>query len=136
VAAEVGPIGYALATAARAHARELQRRLAVFGLHLGQELVIVDLFHNPSATQAELVERLGIEQPTVAKTLSRMERAGFIRRVTDERDRRAIRVSLTAAGERFVADVIAAWAAADRYAATRLTNRERALLVRLLSQVG
>src|SRR4029450_6667967 len=67
VARKAGPIGYALAHAARAHRADLQRRLTLLGLHLGQELIVVDLHQHPGSTQAELVERIGIEQPTIAK---------------------------------------------------------------------
>jgi hypothetical protein len=59
-AAAVDPVGIALVAAARSHRAVLQRELAAIGLHLGQELVIVD--------------RLCVEQPTVAKTIARLAR--------------------------------------------------------------
>ena len=134
-AAEWGPIGYALALAARAHRATLQEHLSRLGLHLGQELVIVDLSENPDSTQTALVERLGVEQPTVAKTITRMERAGFLQRSNDERDRRVTRLRLTALGQGVVEDVTAAWAAADATAVARLTERQQRTLASLLHKV-
>ncbi len=135
-AAEIGPLGYALAHAARAHRATLQAHLARLGLHLGQELVIVDLSENPESTQAELVERLGVEQPTVAKTIARMERAGFVQRSSDVRDRRATRIGLTDLGRRVVDQIAEAWAAADAAAAHGLTEPQRRTLLSLLGQLG
>jgi DNA-binding MarR family transcriptional regulator len=135
-AAASGPIGYALATAARAHRRVLQAELAKLGLYLGQELVIVDLAEHPDSTQAELVERLGVEQPTVAKTIARMERSGFLTRSADPGDRRQIRIRLTGAGEKLVHRITEAWASADQLACPTLSGNERRTLVRLLQKLA
>jgi DNA-binding MarR family transcriptional regulator len=134
-AADSGPFGYALAHATRAHRGVLQRRMAQLGLHLGQELLVVDLHHNPDTTQAELVQRIGFEQPTIAKALTRMERAGFVQRTADPGDRRVTRLRLTDAGEAVVDAVMAAWAEADAQATAGLTSQEAEQLIRLLTVV-
>lgn len=135
LAADTGPVGYALARATRAHRAVLQHRMAQLGLHLGQELLIVDIHHNPDTTQSELVQRIGFEQPTIAKALTRMERSGFIERTADPGDRRVTRVRLTERGEAVVDAVQAAWAEADAQATAELTDEEAGQLVRLLTTV-
>ncbi|MEU4534239.1 MarR family transcriptional regulator [Streptosporangium sp. NPDC023825] len=135
VAAEQGPIGYALAEVTRAHRAEMQRRMAELGLHLGQELLIVDLHHNPETTQAELVQRIGIEQPTIAKAITRMERAGFVERAPDPGDRRVTRLRLTERGEAVVDAVVAAWAQVESRASAGLGEADAARLIRLLHTV-
>ncbi|WP_433356528.1 MarR family winged helix-turn-helix transcriptional regulator [Microtetraspora malaysiensis] len=135
IAADSGPVGYALAHAARAHRAVLQRRMAQLGLHLGQELLIVDIHHNPDTTQAELVQRIGFEQPTIAKALTRMERTGFIQRTADPGDRRVTRLRLTARGEAVVDAVTAAWAETDAQATAGLNDEEAEQLIRLLTTV-
>ncbi|NIH80407.1 MarR family winged helix-turn-helix transcriptional regulator [Amycolatopsis viridis] len=136
IAAGAGPVGYALARATRAHRAVLHRRMAQLGLHLGQELLIVDIHHNPGTTQAELVQRLGFEQPTIAKALTRMERTGFIQRTADPGDRRVTRLQLTERGEAVVAAVTAAWAEADAQATAGLTDEEAEQLIRLLATIS
>ncbi|WP_227982228.1 MarR family winged helix-turn-helix transcriptional regulator [Nocardia spumae] len=136
IARDVGPIGYALALAARVHRVDLTHRLAELGLHPGQELIVVDLHENPGSTQAELVERMGIEQPTVAKAISRMERSGFVERSPDDSDRRVIRLRLSARGLQAVDSVRAAWRDAETVVTRHLSGAERRQLVSLLQRVG
>lgn len=135
-AKQAGPLGYALARASRIHRAELQSRLAAIGLHLGQELVLVDLHHNPDSAQGEVVQRLGIEQPTIAKTLSRMQRAGFVETTRDQSDRRLTRLRLSPQGHQAVAAVLAAWRDADAAVAAQVTDRQLLDLVGLLTRIG
>ncbi|MEU1981365.1 MarR family transcriptional regulator [Nocardia sp. NPDC019395] len=136
IARGIGPIGYALALVARAHRADLTHRLARLGLHPGQELIVVDLHENPGSTQAALVERMGIEQPTIAKTISRMERSGFVERTHDDSDRRVIRLRLSTKGEQAVEPVRAAWRDAETVITGRLSAAERRQLMNLLQGIG
>jgi DNA-binding MarR family transcriptional regulator len=135
IAAGKGPVGYALAQVTKVHRAELQRRMGQLGLHLGQELLIVDIHHNPGTTQAELVHRIGSEQPIIAKALTRMERAGFVQRAADPGDRRVTRLRLTEHGETVVEAVKAAWVQTEAQATAGLTEDESRQLIRLLATV-
>lgn len=135
IAAATGPVGYALALATRAHRTEMQRRMARLGLHLGQELLVVDIHQHPGTTQSELVGRIGMEQPTIAKATTRMERAGFLDRTPDPRDRRVIRLRLTERGRDVVEAVLAAWADVEAAATAGLTRSEGEQLARLLHKI-
>ncbi|MCP2280947.1 DNA-binding transcriptional regulator, MarR family [Nocardia amikacinitolerans] len=97
---------------------------------------MVDLHENPGSTQAELVERMRIEQPTIAKTISRMERSGFVERTHDDSDRRLIRLRLSKRGQQAVEPVRAAWRDAESVLAEQLTAAERGHLVELLHRIG
>jgi MarR family transcriptional regulator for hemolysin len=63
--------------------------------------------HLQQTTQSELSRLIGIEQPTMAITLRRMERDGIIERSPDPKHGRKSLVKLTARGRR-LRDVIAA----------------------------
>ena len=117
------------------HRAELQPRLALLGLHLGQELVLIDLHYNPDSSQGEVVDRLGIEQPTIAKTLTRMQRAGFVEQTRDPSDRRLSRLRLTSHGQQAVDPVIAAWQDADTAIASVLSEGQLRELIRLLTRL-
>jgi DNA-binding MarR family transcriptional regulator len=135
IAAAQGPVGYTLAEATRAHRAQLQRRMERLGLYLGQELLVVDIHQHPGTTQAELVQRIGIEQPTIAKAITRMERTGFVERAADPRDRRVTLLRLTERGEAVVQSVLAAWAEVDSAATSGLTETEARELTRLLNRI-
>lgn len=135
IAASSGPVGYALNEAVKAHRAQLQLRMGPLGLHLGQELLLVDIHRYPGTTQAELVQRIGFEQPTLAKAITRMERSGFVERASDPGDRRVTLLRLTERGEAVVQDVIEAWAEADSASTSGLTETEARELTRLLNKI-
>lgn len=125
-------ISLLLTQVTRAHRARMGAGLAALGLHLGQEAVLMQLWAEEGLTQSELVERLGVEPPTVTKMLQRMERAGFVTRRADARDARVSRVHLTARGRKLEAPVRAVWRRAEAQLVKRLSPEERALLRRLL----
>ena len=83
---------------ARLFARELEARLKPLGLRIGAFPALLHLWEREGLTQGELVKLLDIEQPTLAATLSRMERDGLIKRTKDDTDGRAQRIWLTETG--------------------------------------
>lgn len=85
-----------IAQLARRSAFEFSDQLAPLGLTPAQFAVIDFLFGSGgSATQAEIARSVGVEQPTMAATLRRMERDNLIVRVADPSDGRQSFVSPT-----------------------------------------
>ncbi|UTT63625.1 MarR family winged helix-turn-helix transcriptional regulator [Microcella humidisoli] len=122
--------------AARAHRRRAALALAPLGLHPGQELLLSILAKRGSATQVQLARILGVEPPTIAKMVGRLEAAGFAERMADPRDARAKLVSLTDQGRDAAAHVGAVWAELSALTAAGLTPDEAAELTRLLTVVA
>lgn len=99
-------LGHQVNRAARLFRRLADRRLEPLGLSSGHLPVLTALMDGEAVSQKAvsqkalsqkaLTEIAGIEQPTMAATLSRMERDGLIRREPDPHDRRSVRFSLTA----------------------------------------
>lgn len=56
---------------------------------------LLQLWLEDGQTQAMLHKKIGIEQPTAVRTLDRMERDDFIKRVRSSDDRREIKIYLT-----------------------------------------
>ena len=98
-AGESDTLGCRLQHLARLHRALLRRTLEDAGLHPGQEQVLTVLWQNGSRTQADLAAALEIDTSTVSKTLTRMERAGFVSRCRAEGDKRAVLVSTTPQGD-------------------------------------
>ena len=100
-------LGLAVNTLGRHIVWSLAERTVQHGVLPGAYPVIAWLLHLQQTTQSELSRLIGIEQPTMAITLRRMERDGIIERSPDPKHGRKSLVKLTARGRR-LNDVIAA----------------------------
>ncbi len=87
--------GYLANHMARLFAQGLQERIRSLGLTTGTFPALLELWEKDGLTQKDLVQRLDIEQATMANTLARMERDGLVVRKKDPSDGRAQRVWLT-----------------------------------------
>ena len=83
--------------AARLLARRQDESLRQVGLRVAQLPVIVALKNGEKLTQKELARLAGVEQPSMAQLLARMERDGLVRREPAPDDGRSSLVSLTPA---------------------------------------
>lgn len=87
--------GHLINRAARLYRQLADQRLAPLGLSSGHLPVLTALMARPEMSQKDLVEHAGIEQPTMAATLNRMERDAIIERRPDPTDGRSSLFSLT-----------------------------------------
>src|SRR3712207_9018120 len=90
--------GYALAKVCRAHRGDVGELLAEVGLHVGQEMVLIELWEQDGLRGGELADRLGVEPPTITKMLRRLEGCGLVDRRQDSEDARSFLVYLTREG--------------------------------------
>lgn len=92
-------IGYAICTTSHAMRRALQSELLKMGITIRQWEVLACLACEESFSQAEMAEYLGIEPPTLAGVLRRMERDGWLERHSCCDDRRRNRITPTSKAE-------------------------------------
>ena len=65
------------------------------------QFAALDAIHSqPAVDQARVAEMIAYDRATIGGVVDRLEQKGWIRRVVNERDRRARELSLTAEGER------------------------------------
>jgi DNA-binding MarR family transcriptional regulator len=83
---------------AKGFARSLQQRANVLGFSPGQFPVLLELWQEDGLTQKQLLDKLEVEQATLANTLGRMERDGLIDRNPHPGDKRAQIITLTELG--------------------------------------
>lgn len=93
-------VGFVVREIWRLFARCLQPRIAREGVSIGMWFVLRMLWDEDGMTQRELGERVGINGPTMVTALNSMERAGLVKRVHNQADRRKINVFLTARGRK------------------------------------
>ncbi len=128
-------LGYLVNRAARAFANRLATELRPFDVGIGQWAVLLHLWANDGLTQAELARRVAIEQPTMVRTIDRMERDGLVTRTPDPADRRASRIMLTDRGRALRDDLVPLAAKVNRTATATMTDEEVATLRRLLGKL-
>jgi DNA-binding MarR family transcriptional regulator len=126
---------FALAKVCRAHRAYVGELLSAHGLHVGQEMVLVELWQDDGLRGSELAERLGVEPPTITKMLRRLEACGLLERRADPEDARGIRVCLTGQGRALEEPVLRCWERAERTVLTGMNAGDRRTFRRLLDRV-
>lgn len=114
---------------ARGFARSFQSRAADLGFSPGQYPILVTLWEQDGLTQREVVDRLEIEQATIANTLVRMERDGLVERRKHPTDKRAQLLYLTPRAKSIEAEARSAAAAAEDALFAGFRRFERELLL-------
>ena len=127
--------GYTLAKVCKAHRGNVGELLAGVGLHVGQDMVLIELWRDDGLRGGELAERLGVEPPTVTKMLRRLERCGLVSRRQDPEDARSFRVYLTDEGRSLEEPVARCWESADGKVLAGMSAEERRTFHRLLTKV-
>ena len=77
----------------------LNDRLKPLGLTCGQVPVLMLLAKEQNIMQETLVRLYHLDKGTIARAVKKLEDAGYIRRITDPKNGRAVRLFLTEKGE-------------------------------------
>ncbi|NTJ66693.1 MarR family transcriptional regulator [Agrobacterium rhizogenes] len=126
---------YLASQMAKGFARSLQQRAAKLGFSPGQFPILLELWSEDGLTQKQLLERVDIEQATMANTLSRMERDGLVERRPHPSDKRAQLIFLTSKATAMQAEAIEAAMAADTDLLKDFRQFERELLLEYIRRV-
>jgi len=113
-----------------------RKQIAESGLTPGQFTALRTLIERGDLSQRELTEVMSSDPNTIASLLSRMEKLGWIRRETHERDRRANRLHLTAAGKRKFANARPTALDLQERVLTALPKDERERFLESLEQIA
>jgi DNA-binding MarR family transcriptional regulator len=127
--------GYVLAKVCKAHRGSVGGLLAEVGLHVGQEMVLIELWREDGLRGGELAARLGVEPPTITKMLRRLERCGLVERRPDPRDARSFRVHLTEEGRAREEPVTRCWEKVEEKTLAGMSPEEQRTFHRLLTKV-
>ncbi|MDP3562932.1 MAG: MarR family transcriptional regulator [Methanoregula sp.] len=130
------PFGAIISITGRCRFIFFNDRLRPLGLSAGQVPVLMLLYEEQNIMQETLVRHYQIDKGAIARAVKKLEEAGFIRRITDPDNRRAVRLFLTEKGEQ-VAPVIRAinreW---EEQVCTGLSPAERESLTTFMRTVA
>jgi MarR family transcriptional regulator, organic hydroperoxide resistance regulator len=128
-------ISFVLAKVCKAHRAYVGALLAEYGLHVGQEMVLLELWQEEGLRGGDLALRLGVEPPTVTKMLRRLEGCGLVERSQDPADARSFRVHLTEKGRALEEPVARCWAQAEETEFAGMSAGERRAFREMLIRV-
>ena len=75
------------------------KRMEDMELNPSQAGILFILNSQGHLSQRELAQKIGITPPSMTVTLRKLEERGFIKKETDERDQRILRIRLSSAGK-------------------------------------
>ena len=109
-------------------------RFADSELRPGEFSILWVIHLNPGIRQGRLAQTLNIKPAHMTKTIRRLEQANMVTREVPDLDRRSVHLSLTAAGESFIADNQAHFFGENTYHDSNLTPEEARQLAKLLKK--
>jgi len=131
-----GFLPFRVAVVSHRMSRGLARRYeARFGISIPEWRCLAVLARREQLTAGELAERASLDKVQVSRAISRLQARAVVAREVDDRDRRAIRLSITPAGEALfgeIAEVARAW---EREVTRALGLSERRTLDRVLAKL-
>ncbi|GAB3425393.1 MarR family winged helix-turn-helix transcriptional regulator [Flindersiella endophytica] len=129
------PLTNAIVRVARLHRMLAAQLLRPLGLHLGQELVMMQLWDRGPQSQTELIRALDSDSATMARTVRRLERAGFVRLQPSPTDKRATIVEPTPASQAVRREVERIWAELEAGAVGDLPPARQKSAIAVLQQI-
>lgn len=124
-AARRGRISHAIFRVARLHRMIAGQLLREVGLHPSQELAMMELWDRGPLRQVDLAQSLGTDAATMTRTIQRLEKAGFVRRVPSPVDKRSVIVEPTAASLALRGKVEEIWAELEDRATGTMTPADQ-----------
>lgn len=127
--------GYMTNWAARLFARRIERGIRPLGLSPAYLPVIFALADGSALSQKQLTARAAVEQPTMAATLSRMQRDGLLETRADPQDRRSVLYSLKPSARKAVEGVADAALRTNDEALAVFAPKERELYLAMMGRM-
>lgn len=128
-------LGYQLRRAQLAVFQHFAAAMQAQSITPGQVGLLVLVSQNPGVSQAALAKSLGVERSTLGEAVERLAGRGFVMRETASRDRRSKALSLSPAGQAFLADLMPRLREHEDAVAAGLSPGERRSLVELLERL-
>lgn len=121
--------------ASQMHRRKIEKLVGKTGIHRAQHRMLMTLSDREFDSQAELAAMLEISTATVAVSLKKLERDGYIRKTAKAEDSRANFVQLTEKGKQVVEDSREIFEYIDEQAIKDFTDEELVFLRTYLKRI-
>ncbi|NLC18656.1 MAG: MarR family transcriptional regulator [Clostridiales bacterium] len=117
------------------HRRIMQYYLDETGVYQAQHRLLMQISRNQNASQKDIADSMGISAATIAVSLKKLEKGGYINKVMDEGDNRFNQITLTDKGKQVVEQSIQIFENTDRKVFDGFTDEEKSILAALLQKL-
>lgn len=117
------------------HRRIMQHYLDETGVYQAQHRLLMQISHNQNASQKDIADSMGISAATIAVSLKKLEKGGYINKVVDEGDNRFNQITITEKGKKVVEQSIQIFEETDRKVFDGFTEEEKSALAALLQKL-
>jgi len=84
------------------HRRIMQKFLDETGVYQAQHRLLMEIFRNPDVSQNDIARSMDVSAATIAVSLKKLEKGGYIKRETVEEDNRFNKITITEKGNKVV----------------------------------
>lgn len=128
-------IGFLLGTICKVRRNAANEKLAKYGVHAGQDILLYYLGQEDGQTVSQLMANICVQPATISNTINRMVSSGLITKVKDDKDARVSRIFLTARGKEVLIEVRRIWQTLEIQTIESLTEDEKQILKKLLQRL-
>lgn len=126
---------YQLINFALKHRRIMLNYLDETGVYQAQHRLLMEIACRPNASQNDIARSMDVSAATVAVSLKKLEKGGYISRVTDKADNRLNKITITEKGNRVVERSKQIFASTDQKVFSGFTDEEKQTLSVLLQKL-
>ena len=128
-------LGFVLNKTALLSKSRFSERIKRFGISPEQWSLIFRVVERAGLTQKELSDSTYKDQANITRSIERLEKKGFVRKVQGERDRRAFHLYPTEKALSLVEAIVPISTTFNRHLTQGFTEQEREMLLQLLHKI-
>lgn len=117
------------------HRKLMQHYLDETGVYHAQHRLLMEISRHPNASQADIARSMDISPATIAVSLKKLEKGGYIHKVMDETDNRFNQITVTEKGNQVVEQSKRIFEATDRKVFEGFSEEEKVSLSLLLQKL-
>jgi len=118
------------------HRKIMLNYLDETGVYQAQHRLLMVISHNPNASQNDIAKLMDVSAATVAVSLKKLEKEGYINKEMDEVDNRLNKITLTEKGEKVVERSRQIFDSTDEKVLEGFTEEEKQTLYVLLQKLN
>lgn len=120
---------------AREHRKVVEKRICSFGIHPSQHHLLMHISENGSCTQNSIADAMEVSPATVAVSLKKLEKGGYIEKCCLPEDGRSKLIALTSKGEDVVEQSKRLFEEVDRKMFCSITEEQQEQLHIYMEQI-
>jgi DNA-binding MarR family transcriptional regulator len=117
------------------HRKIMQNYLDVTGVYQAQHRLLMKIYHSQYASQQDLARSMEVSTATIAVSLKKLEKGGYINKVMDKVDNRLNQITITEKGNKVVEQSKQIFDSTDQKVFAGFTEEELGTLSGLLQKL-